>query len=769
MNSSRLILRFASFMLGLLLPGLLYAQTVLPTAHHSYVMPGDSLWIETSLSAGDALTWSLWLAGAAENGGMSLSFRSADEGEIWNRALGGAGVNLKEDIKITRNSRYRLTLKSASKHGRPAELNAWPKLGKADRSPFPLPAEKRLAESFRAGDEYIVEFEFKLPDTTKLQSLLTLDLPRNLVQLWATTTLGDSLVGVSSVSRWFGESGKLSLRERAPQGGSLTFRLTLDVPFDGDATVFVVPGESPPPWLPKSARMTIIRRNDPWSVVAVAPAAPDTAFGPPRAPYVGLSLRSRGVDAGTIEKITGILSERDSLNAARKIRHLNSSTYDTSFEKSAHAFVAPAMQAAIAIPLTGRGATKNAPEALQLTWFVENPQGGAADAKLYEWRYDEAHVAFANAGEEWFWDGTVLPLKPELKVVPAAALEKPGSLKIPMHNAVRPPRFEQNGRSLIDQSRKVWGFYLQNSTADTLYFVFHPQQVVERASMAAARKWPKAARILIFVFAVLAIAGGWAYFIMHRREQNRKKANEELAAELEKARQTQLKLLPQSPMDITGLQLLGLHQSMQKVGGDYYDFFALADGRIIICVADVTGHGYKAALIMSNLQATMRAVAAPGKSMVDIVSLLNLEVFRRTNPEDFVTMIIGEISADRKKLTACNAGHNPGYIIKASGNITEISDGGLMLGAIESFPFSQSEFKLDAGDVIVFYTDGIPEATYAANGEMFGYERLKVFLAENRYATPRDIAQRLLRQVAPDETKPLEDDMAVVVARISDK
>jgi len=214
------------------------------------------------------------------------------------------------------------------------------------------------------------------------------------------------------------------------------------------------------------------------------------------------------------------------------------------------------------------------------------------------------------------------------------------------------------------------------------------------------------------------------------------------------------------------LEVFGLHQSMQSVGGDYYDFFGLKDGRVMLCIADVAGHGLSAALLMSSLQATLRLIVQPGRQLSEIVALLNHEICQRTSPERFVTLLLAEISADRSLLTVCNAGHNPAYIIRTSGNIVELDAGGIMLGVMEVFPFIQMEYGLDPGDLLVLYTDGIPEAEVGIE-DMFGYERLKYFLVGHRSESLMTVAQELFRTVTPDESQTIADDMAVVLARIA--
>jgi serine phosphatase RsbU (regulator of sigma subunit) len=401
-----------------------------------------------------------------------------------------------------------------------------------------------------------------------------------------------------------------------------------------------------------------------------------------------------------------------------------------------------------------------------ISWFVENSRGGKADAEVYEWRYHEARVALPSAPEEFFWDGNALPLKPELSVRGPSSPDKPQVVTLSASGTARPTVWEHQGAPYHDRSRAVWGLYVNNRSADTLYLVYHREGRSQRSLFTMVSRWPKGARYTAVVLLILVACGGVAIYLLRRREAQRRRAALELEEELEKARSTQLKLLPNAPLEIEDLHIVGLHQSMQSVGGDYYDFFALEDGSVLICVADVTGHGYKAALIMSNLQATLRAVAQPGRSVSEIASLLNFEVFKRTNPEDFVTFILGRINPDRTRVTVCNAGHNPGFIVQPSGRIIELTEGGIMLGALDIFPFGEKEYPLESEDLLVFYTDGIPEATVNKQGEMFGYERLKLFLAEHRYGGLGDTAQQLFKQVTPADNRPIEDDMAIVLARV---
>jgi len=758
--------------LALAIPLALSGQTKSSATRHSYLMPGDSICYELSLEKGDVLEWNLWLAASLEAAGQTvLDFESDVEGQLWQRTFDREAVEVRDKVSISRPARYRLTAKTEGGGGRLVELSAWANLSAASQMPFPMPSVQRLAKSFSSGDNFAVEFEFTLPPTIEFRELLALDLPRDLVYLWAITPLGDSVPAAPSVRRWVGESGIITLRERAPQGGRITLRLELDVADDGEATLFLAPGSTPPDWLPPKARMLTIRKHDPWSAVLVPPLSVATKMlaaqplEPPRAHYAAQSLRARGLDSVTVAAFAAIYAERDSLTALRRARLGTIEGYDTQFLFGARAFLPPELHVIVETPLAGLPARKFVPSRTCLTWFAESMTGKLPPAKLYEWRYDEARLALASVPDEFFWDGRVLPLESKFQMRRVAPAKSAETIALSSERSLRPPIFRFDGQEHIDKSRRMLGLYLENSSDDTLYLVYHQARLIHRPLFAFSR-WPKGARYAAIVFGFFGILGMMALYEMRRREVRRRRRIKELEEDFEKARQVQLGLLPSGPMALKNLEVLGLHQSMQSVGGDYYDFFALEDGRVILCIADVAGHGLPAALLMSNLQATLRMVAQPGRQISEIVALLNHEISQRTSPERFVTLLLTEISADRSELTACNAGHNPGYIIRANGGIIELDAGGLMLGVMDVFPFIQMEYGLGAGDLLVLYTDGIPEATVGEE-DMYGYERLKFFLMEHRRDNLADIAQNLFRQVSPAPGQLIADDMAIVLARVT--
>jgi sigma-B regulation protein RsbU (phosphoserine phosphatase) len=128
-------------------------------------------------------------------------------------------------------------------------------------------------------------------------------------------------------------------------------------------------------------------------------------------------------------------------------------------------------------------------------------------------------------------------------------------------------------------------------------------------------------------------------------------------------------------------------------------------------------------------------------------------------------LLLAEISADRSQVIICNAGHNPGYLIRKSGKIEELDAGGIMLGVMEMFPYIDMDYGLEPGDMIALYTDGIPEAEIGFE-DMFGYDRLQYFLSEHRDQPLQDIAQKLFKKVMVSSEKGIDDDMAIVLIRV---
>ncbi len=218
-----------------------------------------------------------------------------------------------------------------------------------------------------------------------------------------------------------------------------------------------------------------------------------------------------------------------------------------------------------------------------------------------------------------------------------------------------------------------------------------------------------------------------------------------LERELEIARSIQTGLLP-SRVEMDGYEAYAQSIPSREVGGDYYDYFP-RDDKYLAVIGDVAGKGIPAALIMATLQATLRALVkfhegSPG----EIISMLNRNLLERPQEEGpvFVTFFAVELSRDGK-FRYTNAGHNPPIVLRKNGEVEELEEGGGVLG-VADFPYIEGEGKLESGDLIFMYTDGLSEARFL-NGEELGSERLKESLVAWKELSPEQIGKRIIKIV----------------------
>lgn len=205
--------------------------------------------------------------------------------------------------------------------------------------------------------------------------------------------------------------------------------------------------------------------------------------------------------------------------------------------------------------------------------------------------------------------------------------------------------------------------------------------------------------------------------------ENRRLATQELAAarakrELELAAEMQSMLVPHDLPSNAHLDAAGWYQPHSEVGGDYYDLITLPDGRYVACVADVSGKGIAAALLMSNFQANLRASIPHAQDLEQLVHDLNAKVHASARGERFITLFIGIIDVGKRTMRYINSGHNDPLLHHAQG-ITPLRDGSIALGMMPKLPFLRSgEVELPAGCTLLCYTDGLVEQE-DANGNSF--------------------------------------------------
>jgi serine phosphatase RsbU (regulator of sigma subunit)/cell pole-organizing protein PopZ len=202
---------------------------------------------------------------------------------------------------------------------------------------------------------------------------------------------------------------------------------------------------------------------------------------------------------------------------------------------------------------------------------------------------------------------------------------------------------------------------------------------------------------------------------------------ERLRRELELGRQIQHDMLPQAPLRLGLTEIKGVSVPAREVGGDFFNYFPLADGTVALLVGDVSGKGVGAALLMANIQASLRTRLALGQDLAALARELDRDVDASTPGPVYATLFVGILDPITRLLRCVNAGHNPQYVLRQGGGLERMQSTGLPIGLLSGHGYSEQRLQLAAGDLLFFYTDGCVEAEDPAS-ELFGSERLEAAL-----------------------------------------
>lgn len=254
--------------------------------------------------------------------------------------------------------------------------------------------------------------------------------------------------------------------------------------------------------------------------------------------------------------------------------------------------------------------------------------------------------------------------------------------------------------------------------------------------------------------------------IEHSRLNEVEQAERMMAKELSQAGEIQRGLLPSAAPIIAGMDISGYNVPCRGVGGDYYDFFRLADGKVVIVVGDVAGKGMPAAMLMASLQARLQILVETEEAPAKIVTRLNRSISGNCPDNRFITFFLMIIDPETGELRYCNAGHNPPLLVRASGVTEKLDGGGLILGILAMAQYSEHKTTFQPGDTVVLYSDGISEATPIGIDEEFGEDRIGISIL-NR---PSENSAQLIEGVLQDLQDwcvgaPYVDDVTIVVTR----
>ncbi len=239
-----------------------------------------------------------------------------------------------------------------------------------------------------------------------------------------------------------------------------------------------------------------------------------------------------------------------------------------------------------------------------------------------------------------------------------------------------------------------------------------------------------------------------------------------LEEQLHMARKVQERFLPRELPDTPGLEVFAQCQFSLEVAGDYYDVIDLPGNRTLMAVGDVSGKGAGAAMIMANMQAALRTLTGLDIDLSDVVARVNDMIWRNTDPEQYITFFVAIFNPENSTLTYVNAGHNPPMIIHADRSVTLLETGGPILGAIPEMPYQASQEIMQAGDLMVTYTDGVTEAMNELDVE-FGEERLLELILGNRTSDLSGLVQLIHQRVSAftNSKGQFADDFTLLLAR----
>ncbi len=244
-----------------------------------------------------------------------------------------------------------------------------------------------------------------------------------------------------------------------------------------------------------------------------------------------------------------------------------------------------------------------------------------------------------------------------------------------------------------------------------------------------------------------------------------KRRDAKLQRELDEARLIQRGLLPTALPQVPGLDLASSWQPANGVGGDCFDALPFGTAAVGLSIADVAGKGVPAALLMSNLQAAVRAFALDGAPPSSVCTSVNRLLCRNMAAGRFVTFCYTRIDVAAGRLTYANAGHNPPLLIRANGTAERLNPGGTVLGVFTESAYEQGDFEIGPGDRLIFYTDGITEGR-DSSGEEYTEERLADAALRHRGLPAQELLAAVLSEVTAFNGNTFDDDATLIVAAL---
>lgn len=251
------------------------------------------------------------------------------------------------------------------------------------------------------------------------------------------------------------------------------------------------------------------------------------------------------------------------------------------------------------------------------------------------------------------------------------------------------------------------------------------------------------------------------------RAESQRQLQRRYEEEVRDAREIQASLLPKRLPSVPGFEIAAITQPLRFVGGDYYNVVAVDERQTAFCIADVAGKGLPAALLMSSLHAALQPLVSQNLSPAELCYRLNRILCELTPVGKFISFFYGVLDAKENRLTYCNAGHNPPWLIRRDGSSLELQSQGAVLGQFPQWSYRQSELRLGIGDELLLFTDGLAEADNA-NEELFGESRMVRVAQEHLGLSARDVMAALLNAASQHCGGQFQDDASIIVVKAAE-
>ena len=267
------------------------------------------------------------------------------------------------------------------------------------------------------------------------------------------------------------------------------------------------------------------------------------------------------------------------------------------------------------------------------------------------------------------------------------------------------------------------------------------------------------ATALIVVYS-LAVAGAIEGSRLLAEVVDKRRLDNDLAL----ARQVMQELLPHATPSIPGFDIAGAHETSQAVGGDYFEFIPMADDRWGVVVADVVGKGIAAALLVSALRASIASLVEHELAVRAVMRRANRFLYESLEEGRYVTLFYGVIDPGRRRMLYVTAGHVPPLLLRASGEVERLEEGGVPLGMFEAPRYVEGHIALTEGDILTLYTDGVVE-TFDARDDFYGVERLLETVGRLAARSATEVCNGIMRDVRDHGGQVRTDDRTLLIMK----